>query len=660
MSNWHDHVFFGLHYDLHANAHDTVLGAELTPEHLRERLERVRPDWIQCDCKGHPGYTSWPTQIGSTSPGVIQDALRIHRDVTRELGIRLGMHYSGVWDSRAIELHPDWARQDERDRPDPNATCPLSDYTEHLLIPQMLEIIERYDVDGFWVDGENWASRPCWCPRCRAEFTRRTGWKQIPRRPTARHWAEWLAFHRDLFVEHVTRYADAVHARKPDCLVCSNWMYTIRQPDPVRAPVDYFSGDYDWNWGGDRAAVEGRLLDGRTHLPDGTSWDLMAWGFTKTGDMHGPMPWMMKPLPHLCQEVAEVIALGGAVMVYNTPQRTGWLTGWQQDILAQVGHFCRARQATCFQTRTVPQAAILHLADHYYAHNSPLFNYGTAVQPVEGALHALLETHRSADMLTAEGALARMGEYPLVIIPEQTHLSRDIRQALQQYAQNGGHVLISGAHLATECPQLVGAAVAGPPPTQTTWLPVGEQAVATYGHWQPVMPEPGVEAWGRRLAQTEPGKDQTDHIVITHRQVGAGSITAIHGPVFENYFQGHYPLLRRFIADLIARLDVTWLAQIVSPASPRLEIILRKRDYTLLINLINRGAGEALSPRRTMVQELPPIENITLQVRTAAPPHTVNLAPAGLPLAWQHTDGILTIQVSRVEIHEVIVVEPVG
>ena len=96
--NWHENVFFGIHYDLHAKAKDTELGRELTPEHLRERLLRTRPDWVQTDCKGHHGYTSWPTSVGSTSPGVVKDSLRIYRDVTRELGIKLGVHYSGVWD----------------------------------------------------------------------------------------------------------------------------------------------------------------------------------------------------------------------------------------------------------------------------------------------------------------------------------------------------------------------------------------------------------------------------------------------------------------------------------------------------------------------------------------------------------------------------------
>ena len=122
---WHDDVFFGIHYDLHAGESDTELGAELTEEHLEERLNAVDPDWIQCDCKGHPGWTSWPTEVGSTSPGVVKDSLRIHRDVTKKLGIKLGMHYSDVWDGRAIELHPEWARMNAVGSRDDRSTCPF-------------------------------------------------------------------------------------------------------------------------------------------------------------------------------------------------------------------------------------------------------------------------------------------------------------------------------------------------------------------------------------------------------------------------------------------------------------------------------------------------------------------------------------------------------
>ncbi len=140
--------FFGLHYDLHAKKDDTELGAELTHEHLREQLEKVKPDYVQCDCKGHPGYTSYPTRIGSPSPGIVKDALKIHREVTKELNIPLSVHYSGVWEKRAVELHPDWSAIDREGKPvlDPQGNlgiiCLLSPYLEELMIPQLLEIIE--------------------------------------------------------------------------------------------------------------------------------------------------------------------------------------------------------------------------------------------------------------------------------------------------------------------------------------------------------------------------------------------------------------------------------------------------------------------------------------------------------------------------------------
>jgi len=648
--NWHEEAFFGIHYDLHASAGDTELGRELTPQHLRERLLRTKPDWVQTDCKGHPGYTSWPTKVGSTSPGVIKDALRIYRDVTRELGIKLGVHYSGVWDSRALELHPEWARVDAEGRRDPRITCRTSGYTDELMIPQMLEVIDNYDVDGFWVDGENWAALPCWCDRCRGEFTRRTGIREIPLAHRDPHWEAWLAFHRDLFVEHVTRYAKAVHTRKPTCLVASNWMYTVRQPEAIHAPVDYLSGDFSWSWGGDAAALEGRLLDSRE-----VSWDLMAWGFTKTGRMEDNPPWAFKPAVHLKQEVSEVLALGGAVMVYENPQRSGWLTGWHNEVIAEVGEFCRARQKTCFRSKTASEAAVLHLPGHYYGHNEPLFNFGQAVQPVQGALQALLETQHSTDLLPEDAAIKHLDRYKLVVVPEQTRLSSQIVKALEEFGRAGGNVLMSGAHLAREYPALVGAEPRGEPITTPTFLPVGKRAVPVSGPWQAVTPRAETSPLLFRLREQEPAKDTTDQIVATRRAVGKGAIVAIHGPLFRDYYLGHYPLLRQAIGDLVSRLGIAWRATVAGP--PQLEVILREKEGRLLVNLLNRGAAEPLAPQRVVVEALPPIENIAVRIREERRPKSVSLVPAGSEIAWSYAGGLLTVNVPRLAIHSIVVVE---
>jgi hypothetical protein len=358
------------------------------------------------------------------------DQLRIYRDVTRELGIRLGVHYSGLWDNRALELHPDWARIDEKGQPDKRIICTLSPYAETLMIPQLIELIDKYDVDGFWVDGETWAALPCWCPRCKAQFARGTGIAEPPVVLGQANWQRWLAFHREQLVRHVTRYADAVHARKAGCLVACDWLYTAFMPDDdVAVPVDYLSGDWDRVFGTDRILIDARCLASR-----GLSWDFMTWLITKAGQLSDKTLWMPKTTAQLCQELAEVVALGGSAMIYEQPQRTGWLTGWRNERIAEAAEFCRARQAICWRSEPLPQAAVLHLASHYYTCNTPLYQYGAASQPVEGALHALLETHHSTDVLAEGPALRQMASYELVVVPEHAALSERMLAGLEAFA----------------------------------------------------------------------------------------------------------------------------------------------------------------------------------------------------------------------------------
>jgi len=218
-------------------------------------------------------------------------------------------------------------------------------------------------------------------------------------------------------------------------------MYSVRMPEPVAAPVDYLSGDFDPSFGAKRACAESRFLASR-----GLPWNLMAWSFLRTGGQG----WTMKTVPHLCQEIAVTLAQGGAVFIYNQPQRSGRLTAWHQDLFAQVAEFCRERKAFCFQTDTVPQVALLHSQSFYYRHNDPLYNFREANHPMEGALHAILENGYSVDILNEERMLERMGDYPLVVVPEQSGLPEGVVEALKTYAESGGRLVLSGADAAAE------------------------------------------------------------------------------------------------------------------------------------------------------------------------------------------------------------------
>ena len=90
---------------------------------------------------------------------------------------------------------------------------------------------------------------------------------------------------------------------------------------------------------------------------------------------------------------------------------------------------------------------------------------------------------------------------------------------------------------------------------------------------------------------------------------------------------------------------------------PHLEMVLRQKDGKLLVNLLDRGSGETLSPNRVIVENLPPIENVTVHVPRDRAPKAVRIVPADMKIKWAYADGRVNISVPRVDIHRVLVIE---
>lgn len=642
METWHTRVAFGVHHDLHAGAQDTLLGAELTAERLKCWLEQIRPDWVQCDCKGHPGYTSWPTQTGSASPGIVRDALRIYRDVTRDMGIPLVMHYSGVWDARAVELHPDWARVAppvEGDHPhNPGATCNLSPYTDELMIPQMLEVIDTYDVDGFWVDGECWATYPCYCARCREEYTRRTGQANPPLQTDDPDWDGWADFHRALFVEHVQRYTDAVRKRKPACTVVSNWMYTVGHPEAMTHTPAYLSGDFTHIWGAESAALEARFMQSR-----GLDWDLMAWGFTNTGGW-GP-PWTHKPAVQLTQEVSAALALGGAVSLYDVPQRTGWLTGWHVETVADVARFVRSRADICRHSQPVREAAILLNSRHLYAlgGESLMPVGGPQKNAVAGALQCLLEAHLQTEVMNEHDLVQALPELSLLVIPEQTRLPSDLVDRIAAAVRHGLRVLATGAETMTQLAELAGIELPEPAADRLVYLPSGRQAAPVQGRWQPITPTDAA-VWMQALDGPDTAHNQPVHPAIVRRSISAGQVWCIPGPVFERYRDTRIPWLRTVLISMLETALPVNRRCVQTDAPHWLQVVMRRQSGRLIIHCLNQGFTAPAAPAQGIIEELPDPGRVRLKAPVAEAVSHVERCPSGAPLQWTADADAVTVE----------------
>jgi hypothetical protein len=234
--------FFGVHFDLHASEEITDAGKSLTKEMIDTFLIKVRPDFIQIDCKGHPGISSYPTRAGYHVKGFEKDPLKLFREITGKNSVALFLHYSGVWDNKAVKEHPDWAIIKANGERSAEKTSFFSPYLDTILIPQLKELSD-YGADGAWIDGECWAVEPDYGEAALKRFTRETGISEIPKTPSDKYYSEFMEFTRKMFREHLNKYINAIHLYNPGFQITSNWAYSSLMPEKVSADVDYLSGD---------------------------------------------------------------------------------------------------------------------------------------------------------------------------------------------------------------------------------------------------------------------------------------------------------------------------------------------------------------------------------------------------------------------------------
>lgn len=657
--SWHDHVFFGLHFDLHPNEHDTQLGAETTYEDIHRELSKVKPDWVQYDCKGHPGYTGYPTKVGTPSPGIVGDALGIWAKVAHDMGIPIVVHYSGIWDQVQWLSHPDWTRRHVDGTPiggsgwNPYSLAADSPYDEQIVIPQLKEVADWYGIDGAWVDGECWAAAPDWSTRTQHLFTEQTGITDIPTKPGDIHWDQYMAFNRDRFVAHVKRYAEALHAHKPTFTICSNWAYTIRMPDEITAPVDYLSGDFTHAFNLDSAALEAKFMDSR-----GLAWDLMAWGFTTSGSTSHAR-WTTKSFAQLAVEGALVACNGGAFQIYDTPVRTGRVVSWHMDLFAKVARFMRARQKLCQGTESAPHVALLHSQHHFYANNHPentisVYNEGIPVRTLTGALAMLLDNHYHTDVMNEETLLRRVQQYRVVVVAEQTDLSQTLKEKLLAWVTRGGKLLLIGSNIAKDFGEVLGATAEGEPVDETVFVPADKGAVNVSAIWQHVKLH-NARPLAPLMCTQELGQGDTGYPAASLVRYGKGKIAAIYGPVSTIYGDYRYPRIRTFAGKVLHALTGHMPVEITAPTWVQLTV--RQKPNQTIIHLLNTSTTNPLSPVDPCVEGVQPVGPISVRVQCPHRPVAVYLSPDSSGLTWKWSKGILLATIKSLNIHNALVIK---
>ncbi|GAB4047366.1 hypothetical protein [Spirosoma litoris] len=643
--------YFGLHFDFHAVAEDSLIGRNLSEKSLDSLLTAVKPDFIQVDCKGHPGVSSYPSKVANATvaPHIVNDPLAFYRAVTRKHGVDLYLHYSGVYDDAVLAKHPNWAVQKADVTIDKSKTSVHGPYVDSLLIPQLNELAD-YGADGVWVDGECWATVLDYSPTALAKFRAETGIQTVPRSEKDAGYRAFIDFARRSFTQYIGHYTDAVHRHRPTFRIASNWAYSSMMPEPIKTNVDFLSGDLTPSNSVNSAALEGRVMAAQGQLYH-KPWDLMSWSFwyefspvQRQGDQ--------KTAVHLMQEAAEIISLGGGFQAYYQQRRDASIGLRELPVMTKLAEFVRARQPFCEGSTPIPQIAVLYANSTVNTFNKGLFGNGQT-QRINGVLTALLDAQLPVEVLSEQHLQGQLNQYPVIVVSQQDSLNPTFRQELLDYTRQGGHLLLIGAQTTSSFATELGVATTAALAKGPKWVLHKGASVVLTGPFQPVrVASKTTKAVGQFL-KSETG-DPVEGVIATETPFGKGQLTAVYADLSRDYEKHQSAKLRDFISSLTRPLLPKPLIEVTG--SHLVHVVLNRQHNRLAVNLINTG-GRHADPQVFTYDEVPLLTNLTVRLRTATKPKRIVQQPENKTLPIRYANGIATVIVPELGVHSVLIVE---
>lgn len=637
--------FLGIHFDFHAGNQDTAIGKTVTEEMVNEVIEKVRPDYIQHDCKGHPGFSSYPTKVGNPAPGVVNDPLKIWRKVTAEHGVSLYMHYSGVWDAEFVRLHPEAARVDENGVADTKCTSVFGPYVDQLLIPQLKELRDVYGVDGVWLDGECWALNRDYSTFAAKAFKESTGFNVLPKSPQDANYATFSEFCRQGFRDYLEHYVDSLHAYDGKFQIASNWAYSSFMPEPIRADVDFISGDF-----AQQNSFNIARFDARVMRNQGKPWDLMAWGFVSDKDYCINV----KSAVQLAQEAAVVVALGGGFQTYYTQKRDASIYEWEMDVFAEVAKFCRARQLYCHKAEGIPQISVVFSRANIYHNSKRLFGSWEPenIDPVHGTLFGLLDNQYSVDVHIEHNIKGKMSNFPLIVLPECNYIEDDFKKQLLSYVQEGGNLLLVGPDCARLFQDQLNYTSHDNGGVRKSWLAHNGKMAGINGYCQSVTLPNDSKSFGELYPDNELAGTAMPAAMI--RNYGKGKIAATFFNFGIPYVNARRSVARDWLGGLVQELFPYPMVKVTG--SHNVDVVLSQYKDQLAINLVNTS-GDHANKNVYVWDELPAVGPLHIIAKCEYRPKRVCVYPEKTCLEFSYSNGEANFVLPKLAIHSVVVLE---
>ena len=679
---WMRDCLFNLLIDYYPEVPGRPYGSGATRENVLPVLQDLRFGFLCIYAKGHSGRTTFPSALRTEHVMLAKDMPAFFREVTRETDTRLMLYYSGLVDGIAGLRHPDW-RMIKHDGTPAQVfddfflgypICPLSPYFDEWVSVHLTEMIERYEPDGIWVDGD-WPG-PCYCPRCEARFRAETGFAGPMPPPASPHPETGMsnkanqrdpvgiAFNQvwaNITYEWRERFAGFIKSLSPTCLYSAG---NVSPRAEFSAPFDWRSGD----WFTPNNHRYNQSVIARRYTTTGLPFDEMT---CDTSFVH-TWRWMRsrtKTLPRMLQEGAGVLANGGLWCYWTYPMPNGAFVPSRMRMAKAAAEFARERQDVSLRTSSVGWTAVL---DAEKVATLPGNN-------VWGAGKALIALHRSPDVID-ETRLTDDVSYDLIVVPEQPDLDEPTVERLERFVRRGGKLLSTGVSIHSPAlRRLLGVELVktGALTEGHVFLANGDP-VGVHAPWDHLATIDAdslyrlFRTWDHDNPEIRGLSDNYPMIGLVDeenpepagfpgavvRELGQGMAVHLPTTVFGTYWQYGYPDILAWLREVLDRLQPSPLFRTDAPSW--VEISLRQKEDALLVHFVNGNPGRDLSwvhSNDLWVDEIPPIGPLTCRILCRERPRRLRWEPGGATVDAAWREGVLEVVLPRLEIHACLVVD---
>lgn len=619
-------------------------------------------------------------------------------------------YLASIWGNRDLYFaHPDWAQRKADGRVtawdahyNSVAMDPLSPYRDYFA-SIVREIADNYEVDGFYFDEpsfQSWSASHA----CQRAFEAEFG---LPL-PTEEKWDD-PAFQAFLSwrYQQIAEWRRSLYgnATRPDRCVFFQGAFPLGVLRAEAAPVSgaprlpsYYRERFGVSW----------------HVPLAHADDMAQTA--DTGDIvHmelyrasiGEPLWWYGVAMRLVQSIAkgkqtlvlsmmaqspfDLYGLGEAELRLSTAellanQASLLFARYYPDQVDQAAWdqvYDRFAEAKALAPYLMNRESIPYVALLYSGTTVERFDYREGkpshIGEIKGFAKALLQEKILFDIITEADLRERLDEYRAVIIPNASCIAAESKALLRDFVEAGGGLIASyesGMYDSTglradadDFAEAFGLSYTGeqlpfeldiymqmtPEHDLPTSIPPGKR-LPTMGMQVAVAPagaRPVAHVQGASEVHYGPLGDEKGPPAVLSHQAGAGRSVYFATPIGVRYLEFGIRDFRRLIADA-----VTWTAQSSPPvrvlgAGDALELTAFRQGERTLIHLVNSVRDETRLP----INETIPSFDITVEVDLGAAAKSVIALGDETELTWTTTDNTLSIALSRVSYHVLLVIE---